>query len=760
MKSDDKCALRLSGVVLAAIAVNASAAPPSTSAYVTDPQSSHVEDATSRGIGQVNMITCFMSAMRPDALVNQGNYIALVDETKCDPQARSGGSGAGSEGAQAASYMTALVNASRTSNSDPMVTKIWIDESRDGQQSTIFVRTSATQPPSVSNPYGQFRLDFCGKGEGLPNCMMRGFIDGGDTGLSFYQYEEGDQGGSNTVALRLTTAGTTSGSGRMLMDGNDGQGEFAFAYDQGLFLRSDGTDEQCFSRDASDPGTGLSVWRYGLYDSQTGARVTRNSGFPIEFTSAGTTYHGYLGYYGLSLPPEAADALSSGASVDKVDYSGGNEPTRTSYTVMKAAGKLIKYTKLARSLHAMDKIKFTTFVGMDSNSFFAGAESNVQYELYWDDASGVFVATGKQACGNNGCQISDLVSPQNVPVSYWTSRGGVQGWSQSLGGEVFIDLQGVSSPVDSSAVQVVFRTQDLVYPSDLPATLFCLQNCPTSVSMASYFAPASVDASPFLPATFNNWGPTAVADVVTYSTDANSATLRDGAGQAVTFTDSAAYSAHPQFQYGVRTGRLFTTLAAAECDLGSSTYCDSRVGTLDVYYQWETGANSWNQFAAVKSANGTFVSFDPPLQLNYDVPAGAQYGQYAGKSIVLQYGGYGDLWGIPGQCVSRLTNLPVSCDEQSSRYVPAFVIPYDETSGHVTANDGTAYLVKWLDREIRFAKKTTLTCTSAGLTAPVGVTLPTVADLQDPSDPTSAIYVGAKPTVTAAPRVIHGDVKY
>ena len=66
----------------------AQSVPPSTSAYATDAQNSHVEDATSRGIGQVNMITCIMSSMRPDATVNDGAYNALVDQEKCDSSGR------------------------------------------------------------------------------------------------------------------------------------------------------------------------------------------------------------------------------------------------------------------------------------------------------------------------------------------------------------------------------------------------------------------------------------------------------------------------------------------------------------------------------------------------------------------------------------------------------------------------------------------------------------------------------------------------
>lgn len=141
------------------------------------------------------------------------------------------------------------------------------------------------------------------------------------------------------------------------------------------------------------------------------------------------------------------------------------------------------------------------------------------------------------------------------------------------------------------------------------------------------------------------------------------------------------------------------------------------------------------------------------------MPSGAQYGNYANKSIVLQYGGFGELWGIPGVCVSSLTNEKVSCNTANSRYVPSFVIPFDEAIGRVN-NGATPYLSKWLDREIRFASKNTAVCDAAGVTLGASVTLPDASGLMDPSDSASSIYIGAKPTVTDAPRVIHFDVKY
>jgi hypothetical protein len=266
--------------------------------------------------------------------------------------------------------------------------------------------------------------------------------------------------------------------------------------------------------------------------------------------------------------------------------------------------------------------------------------------------------------------------------------------------------------------------------------------------------------SPFATGTAANFQPTPGGNVVHYGSDAANAVLLDGAAQPVVLeVDAEALGDFPAYSNGVRSGKLFTNLADAECSLGSGTYCEWMVNNLDVYYQWETGVNSYNQFAAVKDDSGEFVTFDAPLQVNFHVPSGAAYGQYADQNIVLQYGGYGDLWGIPGVCVSHVTNQEVSCDTQDARYVPSFVIPYDATSGRVTA-DGQTYLVKWLDREIRFAHKSLTVCDSAGLTVPTDMALPTALDLKNPSDPASDIYVGVRPTVTDTPRVVHGEVKY
>lgn len=754
--------VRLSGplAVITLWPALANAVPPSTSPYITDPQHSYVEDHTSEGIEQVNMITCFMGAMKPDALVNQGDYLALIDDSKCDTSGRdsSGNSGATSAGASASRYVTATLNSSRASNNDPMIVKTWVEESDEGQQMTIHVHTSASQAPTVSDPYGVFRLDFCGKPDGGgSNCMFNGFLQA--TGGSVNYYEQGSMdGGSETVALSLTATGTDAGSGRMLVQQSfnmfNSSADYSFAFNSDYFRRSDGTDDLCFSRDARDPQTGFSVWRYGLYDASTGERVNRNSGFPIEYTHDNVTYHGYMGYWGLWLPQEVMTNLSSGATVNKVDYDTG-APVGTPYTLVKADGKLTKYTRHSKTLSQISKLRFTYWAS--SNNAPPGLSNYApgnQYQMHWDEVNKQFVISGAQNCGSNGCTMNAF-TPVNVPISYWKSEYafGLFGWSQSIGGDVFIDINALSTDgSNSSSVEVSYRTQDLVYPSQYAniGQLYCIADCPTPAGIAG--------GNPF-GSTEGNFNPTPLANLVSYTLNASSGNLEHN-GSAVS---AAANSLSGRFQWGVRTGRLFPVSNAGSVDAadGSSdnSYQEWSVDQLNTYYVWETGPNAWNQFSAVKDSSDNFVTFDPPLSVNFTVPSGAAYGDYAGQTLVLEYNGFGDLWGIPGACVNSMSNEAVSCDSVNARYVPEFIIPFDATNGRVTQGNNT-YLVKWLDREIRFAKKDNSVCAAAGLDLPSGVTLPSSADLKDPTDASSDVYIGTKPTVTAAPRVIHGQVQY
>jgi len=195
-----------------AMPLAALAAPPATSPYVLDPQHAYVEDATSEGISNLNMVLCIMDAMKPADMVNKGSYIALVDKNKCDSGSKSSASNStsGASGATSApDYMTATVNVTRASDADPMLGKIWMSMTEEGQPIKILVHVSADQSPADKPPYGKFRLDYIGKVNGTT--QFNGYIDASGADVSYFE----NGAGSNGNALALQATSTTSGSGTM-----------------------------------------------------------------------------------------------------------------------------------------------------------------------------------------------------------------------------------------------------------------------------------------------------------------------------------------------------------------------------------------------------------------------------------------------------------------------------------------------------------------------------------------------------------------
>ncbi len=748
------------------------ALPATDSPYYTDAQSSFVEDATSRGIGQVNMIACFMNSMRPADLVNQSHYVALVDELKCDPNSRSSASNQGaSGGAQAPQYTRAIVNSTRASNADPMLASIWVSsEMGPNTAGTIFLKLNASSAPSSDNPYGVFRLDFCGKevsAAAAAACLMKGYLDASATGLQFFQNEGNGSNGTVTQLALTQGSGGSTGQGRLAQAETSSNitttSAFTFAYNSTHYRRSD-TDtnsDLCFSRLEADAKK--SVWRYGLYNAD-GTRLEINSGFPVRWTDTGTgqSYQGQIGYYGLWLEDNKAAVIPDGATLVKQNF-GSNAPTE-SYLLSKARGRLTKYTRQTTTLDRVANVRMT--VGMNIASVWQ------QVEIYWDGTLGQFVKSGVMTCGGSGCNIQSVDPVQPIANATWATQGGIFGWSQSLGGEVFIG--NVGNLANPTAVDVAYRVQSLVYPNDFPAELKCLGECANVSTMTNYFTDQMGATSPYLSNTLNvQFDPAGVAagNLVSYVQDGSSGELKvSGDSAALVISNANWLSAKPMYQFGFRLGKLFDAANAASvlCDGSFTQYCGSKLNDLPVYYTWETGTQSFNQFFALRTASGNcagsndaYCRFDPPLSVTFSVPNDTvAYGEYAGRDVILQYGGYGNLWGVPGLCVNRLTNAPADCSAggQNIRFVPAFVIPFDTTQG-VVRNGSTSYYVKWLDREMRFSQVGAGNCSALTLPSS-GLTLPDATGFQSPGESSSANYIGALPTVTAAPRVIAGEVKY
>jgi len=718
----------------------AEATPPATSPYFTDEQNLYVQDETAQGIGSLNMVLCVVGSMDAGDMVNAGPYVALVDMNKC--QSAKGGDSSGSAGAT--NYANAIVNVTRATNNDPMIAKVWLSFTEQGNPIKVYAYLSATQSPTQAPPYGAFRLDYIGQKGGTVG--FNGYIDSNTPGVIKF-LETGAQ--SSDTALAMSASSTTSGSGTMHIANNGGAAiDFDFAYDPSYFHRSDGTHDQCFDR--SKANASLAVWQYGTYNANDGTRVDQaNPGFPVLASSAGNTYYGFANYWGINF--QGFD-IPDGAPVTGVTITDQRPGNTSSYLLNKVGGKLTKWTQASATLGALDGIPFN--YGGDLTGITTG-NPNVSgfnnWVMQWSSAAGAFKVVGIQSCGNNGCVTSTLSPAATVNANAFNTVP-VSGWANSYGGN--INIPPTQSP-HTAGDAVFYYTQSTVIPGAAALSLHCLNQCPTGAQLTAYSGGGS---TPFANGTGTQWfSAPDLAHTVSYTFSA--AGLVDSNNAPVILESASQYPAGSPYQNGLQTGWLVEApLTNADCPPGmpGGTVCEP--ANPATYYTWQTGPNQWNQSLWLTSA-GKVVPFDPPQNIAYTVPTGSAFGSYSGLPILLQFNGFGNLGGIPGSCVNPSDNTPVDCSTNGASYVPLFSIP-DGTTMTLPSLDGnttTPLIVKALNGAILLKSlgSNATQCSSMTLTP---LTLPS-GGLHDPSNPSDAEYLGTVPTVTAAPKVIDGVVQ-
>ena len=735
----------LTAVALAGAAAQAQI--PSTAPYVTDPQNVYVQDDTSQGIGNLNLVLCVIGSLDPGDMVNAGAYIALVDMNKCNSK---GGGGSNSSATGATNYATAVVNVTRASNADPMVGKVWMSLTEQGSTTNVYAYLSATQSPATAPPYGVFRMDYIGQKNGQTG--FNGYVDSQPGTISFLEMGSN----SSNTALTMSASSTTAGLGTMSIaggGGGSGSATFNFGYDSSYFRRSDGTHDECFDR--SKINAAVSVWQYGTYNANDGTRVDQaNPGFPIVATSGSTTYYGYANYWGINFQGLDLNGIADASPIPALTVTDQRPGNTTAYNLSKVGGKLTKWTQAATTLGALDGIPFSfgaDLTNQTSNTTAVSGWNN--WIAQWSSANQTFTVTGIQSCGSNGCVPSALAG--NVTATINTSFLATQpimGWSDSFGGNLNIAATGAAHMASDA---VYYFTQSTVIPgsSGAPTALHCLSQCPTAAAL-SLFSSGGNSGSPFGNNTAQQWFSALSANTVNYTFGAGGL-MESGTSmvleQATQYPSGSMYA-----QGGINTGRLFDT-AFGSTNCPSGMVCEPSNPT--VYYTWQTGPNQWSQSLwLTKASDSSVVQLDAPQNVPYTVPSATQYGTFAGKSILLQFNGFGNLFGVPGYCVDPVTNATVDCSTANSRYVPMFSLP-DGTTMTLPATSSTAatpLIVKALDAEVRLknlgASLPSSPCASMTLTT---MTLPS-GGLHDPTSSTDSEYLGTMPTVTTAPKVIDG----
>lgn len=729
---------------------NIVASPLPAGDFAADKQNVYVYDESMDSLQTVNMILCLMDQTKAADMVNKGPYLALVDEDRCEQgkNQSSAGTTGQSSGGQVATYNKWTVVSSRADNNAPQIVKIWIpqkeSDSHDG--SDILVEVTIDDGVSTTKPFGSFTLNFAGVADagqmagGQPNgnliTVMKGTlktvangankpqfqfvnISGSELGLSV------DSGSREAANVVLDNTSGTTGRARALRSETgdfDNSGvttrvaSYALDFDSTHVMRAkdaDGDDvadgEKCLSR----TNFNTQAWRYNLYDASTGARVALDSGFPFTYNGK----YGNLGYYGLWYE---GGTVPDGATISRMTF-GSN--TTTSYTLRVSPGKLVKRTANTVALDSLEGEEMYYWGQVGSNP-------PGQYLVVVE--SGHFMATAGVTWDQNGRTTTDLPSPVDLTPS---SPGMLWLWSDALGGNV---------TYVGGATDVTFYAQAFVLPNDTiftngAVTVNCYQRCVKGGLTQSDITAANGDEMQLYYPDKTNQGDTPYAYVVDVAN--GKLRVRDHLNKEVR-ADALDMSSLPGHEWGVGTGEMITGTVNNPWDIYSQT----------VSYHWETGPNNWNQqVVAQKIADGTYPTFDRPLQFTYTFTAEDNRNpsdtSQEGKKMMLQYGGDGQLNGFPWVQ-----------EPGTNRWHSAVTF-----KDGVVLNDGTKnYIVKAIELEQSMqlsnpADATDLSaCTdngldAAGLFGDANMTLPTASDMG-----TVSFTLNNRPTVTSAPAVIGG----
>lgn len=749
---------------------SAQALPPTTSPYFTDVQSTYNKDASAEAFRIVSIVSCYVRAMAPEKafnVVGSSPYVALIDVNLCESDSQTT-SGSGSV-VQTKKYETALVIASVTNG--VLDGKIWLKGTNANDTTKTWVSIKITGGPAKIPPFGEWEVNWCdGYNESTKECTSLGYAKVDPSGSRAYNYDVDGQFKEERAVVGSLSADMRSGGGKYRdfsqssgdpLNPTDVAGYYSF--DTTRLYQNQGNSERCLIPRSDEPGAKVSSWETWLYDSSTGKRLDVNSGFSIK-DEAGTW--GYAGGWGVSIGNRI---MVPGETVYKVDSEGNRQAT---YTAMVAKGKLFKVENKSATLSTLDGVTLRSSGPKDLlplNSLTPQQHSAlsdwVNYTIFWDEASAKFYITGVDICTNqSGCVLQSLEPAVSYSISTLTDENGLNlnnFWAYQEGTNnsmqiVLAEWQEQGNTwarfiANSTSESVRIQNNMLVTPGEtnVPADLICLGHCVDSQLVRSSDNGSIAKTSLNLGERTYKWHP-------------SSGMLRVGPTD-IDFTGGSFFNS------GVLVAD--TDLSKLSCKHwdGSNQvdgYCywnaDSR---LSAYYRWESGPDSWNQFAGLKDANQKVVTFEPPITVTYKVPI-TDSSAYKGKTVSIQYAGAGSLW-IPGYCYNVDTGNRANCGNGTD-WANEFNIPFDTTIGVVTAQtaspatNGKLYYAKTLKRAVAYpdaSDPTTCNSLKASATSYNAKTLPTKADWKNPADPSSSNFIGAWRESTAPPLVIDGELQ-
>jgi hypothetical protein len=693
---------------------------PTSGDYVNDQPEVYVFDESMEQLDTINNILCMIKQTRYSAMVNQGTYIALVDEDKCDRRGDRSSESSNQSSGQAQEFNEWVVTSTRADNDSDQVVQFWLDNSYEdfGEvvEEEIRAEIVISEGASEDNPFGIFTMNFTSFSEG--EVFMTGHLSSSLTDVDFnhLQMVMDEASGFSTEINAILTPGedegvayitnSFDGEGNPFGDDEGPQGGFeetvlvAFNASHYLtrFIFDEETKEGCLDRQ----NFRKNVWQYNLYE-ESGDQVEINGGFPIR-TSEG--YHGWASYWGIWLPEHLVDVTDGLEVIDERDDS--------EYTVQVGKGRLIRRTKSELTL---DDIQGDTLQMWDE-------ESAGMIYVEWDGSD--LLKTAEETCSEDEefgftCEIEALEEAEVLDLEPFQWLGL---WKQGLGG---LDLVVPESGELSGDMEVPYYQEEFVSPSDpvfvdgeleLQCVFECLKPNLTEDEIA--FGEVFQENRD----SFNE--EQELQDPYLYTVDAEEFDLFYEGESTAYPADIDADQGGP-YSWGVMTGAMVTTDVVLENPW--------EIWSQDVTYSWETGPNEWNKHTALLDSEGDAVEFDEPLHCLYQSEDDGTF--------FLEYNGEGELHGIPFEQVE------VEEGSDFEHWVASFVL---DNGTELTCNDGeeeALYYTKAMVVEQSMLRVEADECQALNVDAVQNTVGATTVVYEDPE-------IGERPEVTDAPAVIGG----
>lgn len=419
--------------------------------YSEQAKDTWVEDTDALNL--INDILGVVSDTAYDQFLNAGPYKALVRKVDDSVETQSGSS---STSSTTESLMEITVDVSREDNTSPMIVKVWVDETADEPgEPAQRIRGYFEVNEGVSEAYPLGRMEAHFKAnlldddgdeiDGDPVFTMALRVDADEDGnvtvesvdigeISVGPMEEEWNNQLNLITNADLSVGKayfseyeywTDGFGE---DEEDNEGYVAFNAD--FFKEKEGDDPvETFDKD----NLFRKVYRYKLFDGETGNAIELSSGFPIK--TADNDY-GYIGYYGLWV--EHGVDVENGDSVTDLD---GN-----SYDVFKVAGKLIKHTKSSITLGELADVEMSYYE--------CDRDDCTDYVIAWDGTQ--FLKLGERNTQNGQIEYYE-------PAVAFTFAGEWQGaWCQSL--NAYLTLGRYTTPTNGT--EISYHAEETIDPSE------------------------------------------------------------------------------------------------------------------------------------------------------------------------------------------------------------------------------------------------------------------------------------------------------